>query len=260
MRVDLMNRVALVTGSARGIGRAIALALAENGARIAVSDVLDGEHTCEEIRERGGEARFFSADVSSADAVNELAGAIERNMGPIDILVNNAGIGARTRVPIQEFPEEEWRRIISVDLDGVFYCSRVVSRRMIERRKGAIINIASVFGVIPARMQCAYTAAKAGVVNFTRTHAVELGPYGIRVNAVAPGSTLTQGTRAAFFNPAAKEKGDSLLSHIPLGRPGEVEDIAKGVLYLASDDANYVTGHVLVIDGGWTAGYTRDLY
>jgi len=254
-----MDRIALVTGAATGIGRSIALALADNGARLAVNDVNKGERTCEEIRERGGEARFYQADVSDVDAVNAMVAAVEREMGAIDILVNNAGVNVgKNRVPTHEFPDAEWHRIIKVDLDGVFYCARAVSAAMIKRGKGAIINIGSAFGVVPARLQCAFTAAKAGVLHFTRSHALEVGQYGVRVNGIAPGSILTEGTRSLFYNPESKQKADSLISHIPLGRPGETDDIAAAALYLASDDAKYITGHVLVVDGGWTAGFSRD--
>jgi len=259
LKVDLLNRIALVTGAAGGIGRCIALALADNGARVAVNDVKAGERTCEEIRERGGQASFFPADVSDAGAVNNLVAAVERDLGPIDVLVNNAGVNVgKERGPTHEFLDVDWHRIIRVDLDGVFYCSRAVSAGMVKRRKGVIINISSVFGLFPARLQCAYTAAKAAVANFTRAHAVEVGPYGVRVNGVAPGSTLTEGTRTMFYNPEAKKMADSLLSHVPLGRPGEGEDVAAAVLYLVSDDAQYVTGHILVVDGGWTAGFSLD--
>lgn len=259
MKVDLADRIALVTGAASGIGRSIALAFAQNGARIAVNDIKPGERTCEEIRELGGQATFFPADVSDADAVNDMIAKVEREMGPIDVLVNNAGVNVgRNRVPTHEFPDEEWHRIIRVDLDGVFYCSRAISAVMIKRRRGAIINIGSVFGVVPARLQCAFTAAKAGVLNFTKSHALEVGQYGVRVNGIAPGSILTEGTRTLFYNPESKQKADSLISHIPLGRPGETDDVAAAALYLASDDAKYVTGHVLVVDGGWTAGFARD--
>ncbi len=259
MKVDLTGRVALVTGAAAGIGRSIALALAKNGARIAVNDIVTGERTCEEIREQDGEAKFYQADVSSVAAVNAMVVAVEREIGPIAVLVNNAGVNIGTnRVPTDQFPDEEWHRIIRVDLDGVFYCARAVSAAMIKRRKGVIINIGSAFGVVPARLQCAFTAAKAGVLNFTKSHALEVGKYGVRVNAIAPGSILTEGTRSLFYNPESKQKADSLISHIPLGRPGEPEDIAAAALFLASDDASYVTGHVLVVDGGWTAGFARD--
>jgi NAD(P)-dependent dehydrogenase (short-subunit alcohol dehydrogenase family) len=258
MRVELKDRVALVTGAARGIGRAIALALADNGATVAVNDVIDGEPTCEEIRGRGGKAAFYPADVSDVDAVNAMVASVESDLGPIDILVNNAAVGPEQRVLVDEFLDSDWHRVISVGLDGVFYCSRAVSARMTKRGKGTIINIGSVFGVAPARLQCSYTAAKAGVLNFTRSHAIEVGHYGVRVNGIAPGSILTEGTKTLFYNPESKQKAESLLSHVPLGKPGEPEDIAAAVLYLASDDAKYVTGHVLVVDGGWTTGFTRD--
>jgi NAD(P)-dependent dehydrogenase (short-subunit alcohol dehydrogenase family) len=259
MKVELKDRIALVTGAAAGIGRSIALALADNGATVALNDVTNAEPTCEEIRARGGKAAFYAADVSDVNAVNAMVAAVERDLGPIDILVNNAGVNVgKDRRPTHEFLDSDWHRIIRVDLDGVFYCSRAVSVGMVKRRKGTIINIGSVFGVVPARLQCAFTAAKAGVLNFTRSHALEVGPYGVRVNGIAPGSILTEGTRTLFYNPESRQKAESLLSHIPLGKPGETEDIAAAALYLASDDAKYVTGHVLVVDGGWTAGFTRD--
>jgi 3-oxoacyl-[acyl-carrier protein] reductase len=258
MKVDLNDRIAVVTGGAGAIGQSTALMLAENGATVAVNDLHDPEATCAAIRERGGKARGYAADISDAAAVNSMISAIESDMGPIDIMVNNAGINVgKNRSPISEFLDADWHKILRVDLDGVFFCSRAVSHGMIARRKGAIINITSVFGIVPARLQCAYTAAKAGVANFTRSHALEVGQYGIRVNGVAPGSILTEGTRSMFYSPENKQR-DSMLSHIPLGAPGETEDIASAVLFLASDDAKYVTGHILVVDGGWTAGYHRD--
>jgi 3-oxoacyl-[acyl-carrier protein] reductase len=259
MQVELKDRVALVTGAANGIGHSIAMALARNGAILAVNDLSDGEQTCADIRANGGEARFYQADISSADEVNTMVAAVERDLGPIAILVNNAGVNVgKNRSPLHQFSDVDWHKIINVDLNGVFYCSRAVSAEMINRRKGTIINISSVFGVVPARMQCAFTAAKAGVINLTRSHALEVGQYGIRVNAIAPGSILTEGTRSVFYSPETKQKADSLISHIPLGAPGDTEDIAAAALYLASDDAKYVTGHTLVVDGGWTAGYSRD--
>jgi 3-oxoacyl-[acyl-carrier protein] reductase len=258
MKVDLKGRVALVTGAAGAIGQSTALMLAENGATVAVNDLHDPEAICAAICQRGGTARGYTADVSDVSSVDSMISAIESDLGPIDIMVNNAGINVgKNRVPIHEFADADWHKIICVDLDGVFFCSRAVSSRMIGRRKGTIVNITSVFGIVPARLQCAYTAAKAGVANFTRSHALEVGQYGIRVNGVAPGSILTEGTRSMFYGPENKQR-DSMLSHIPLGAPGETEDIAAAVLFLASDDAKYITGHILVVDGGWTAGYHRD--
>ncbi len=259
MQVDLQGRVAVVTGAAGGIGQSIAIALAKNGAILAVNDLRDGEETCAEIRRNGGKAIFFEADVSSADSIAAMVPAVERELGPIDILINNAGVNVgKNRFPVHEFPDSDWHRIIDIDLNGVFHCSRAVSAGMVQRRKGTIINISSVLGVVPARLQCAFTAAKAGVINFTRSHALEVGQYGIRVNAIAPGSILTEGTRSIFYSPETKEKADSLISHIPLAKPGDTDDIANATLFLASDDAKYVTGHTLVVDGGWTAGYSRD--
>jgi NAD(P)-dependent dehydrogenase (short-subunit alcohol dehydrogenase family) len=252
--------VALVTGAASGIGRSIALSLAQNGAVVAVNDIVDtGNETCSEIERNGGKAQFFAADVGDSVSVNAMAGAVESSLGPIDILVNNAGVNVgKERHPVHEFSDAEWRRITRIDMDGVFYCSRVISAGMVKRRRGSIINIGSVLGLVPIRLQAAFSAAKAGMLNFTRSHALEVGAFGVRVNGIAPGSILTEGTKSVFYNQDAKRLSESLISHIPLGRPGETSDIANAVLYLASDDAAYVTGHVLVVDGGWTAGFARE--
>ena len=260
MKVHLKDRIALVTGAGAGIGRSIAFALAENGAAVAVNDVdPKGEDTCKVIQQRGGKASFFPADVGDAESVNVMVAAVQRELGPIDILVNNAGVNVgKERRPVHEFADSEWHRIIRIDLDGVFYCSRVVSAGMVKQRRGAIVNIGSVLGLIPIRLQSAFSAAKAGMLNFTRSHSLEVGPYGVRVNGIAPGSILTEGTKSLFYNEEAKRLSESLISHIPLGRPGEPQDIANAVLYLSSDDASYVTGHVLVVDGGWTAGFARE--
>jgi NAD(P)-dependent dehydrogenase (short-subunit alcohol dehydrogenase family) len=260
MKVDLAGRVALVTGASQGIGQAIAYAFAQNGARIAVNDLNPAHNeTVTEIRRRGGDARFFPGDVGDVNAVNKMVAEVESGMGPIDILVNNAGVNVgKERRPAHEFSDSDWHRIIRVDLNGVFYCSRAVAKSMINRKKGAIINISSAMAIIPIRLQCAFSAAKAGMQHFTRSQALEVGQYGVRINAIAPGSILTEGTRQLFYNPADQMLAESLLSHIPLGRPGETEDIAQAALYLASDDASYVTGSVLVVDGGWTAGFARE--
>lgn len=262
MKVDLQDRVALVTGAGQNIGKAIALALAENGAWLAVNDINPScEETAQEIRHRGGTAKSYQADVGDVQAVNSLVTEIEREWGRIDILVNNAAVfvgSLEERYPIHAFLDSDWDRILRVDLNGVFYCSRAVSAGMVKHRRGVIINISSVAGLVPLRLQAAYDVAKAAVVNLTRCHAVEVGAHGVRVNAIAPGSTLTDGTRQTFYNPAASKLAQSLLSHVPLGRPGETTDIAHAAVYLASDEASYVTGHVLVVDGGWTAGFVRD--
>jgi NAD(P)-dependent dehydrogenase (short-subunit alcohol dehydrogenase family) len=259
LRVDLNGRRALVTGAAKGIGRAIAFELARNGASVIANDLVEADETCDAIRSAGGSAEFVKADISDAAQVEEMVTRVEKDYGPISILINNAGVNlGKERQPLHRFRDEDWDRIVSIDLNGTFYCARSVSSRMVQRKAGAIVNISSVLGIVPARMQCAFTAAKAGVINLTRSQALELGPEGIRVNAIAPGSILTDGTRSLFYNDENRQRSESLISHIPLGHPGEAEDIAYAVLYLVSDAAKYVTGHVMVVDGGWTAGYSRD--
>jgi NAD(P)-dependent dehydrogenase (short-subunit alcohol dehydrogenase family) len=261
MQVDLHGKTALVTGAAHGIGRAIALALAANGADVAVNDLPDaGQGTVEEVRGMGKRAVFLPADVSKQEEVEPMVAAAEREFGAIDILVNNAGLNTPgpKRRKIYEYDAAEWHRVLGVDLHGMFYCCRAATPRMVERKSGVVVNIASTMGLVPSRMQSAYVSAKAAVVNFTRSMALELGGFGIRVNAIAPGSTLTRGTRALFYNEPNKQQAESLLSHVPLGRPGEPEEIASAALFLASPDASYITGIVLAVDGGWTAGYTRD--
>jgi NAD(P)-dependent dehydrogenase (short-subunit alcohol dehydrogenase family) len=259
MKVDISNRVAVVTGAAGLIGRSTALALADGGAIIAVNDLRSPEEISNEIRTRGGVAHPFQADISDPGAVEAMIYQIESEIGAIDILANCATVQSNGgRFPIHEFSDEEWQETFRVDLDSVFYCSRSVSTRMIQRRKGAIVNISSAFGLVPARFQCAHAAAKAGVISFTRSHALEVGPYGIRVNGVAPGLILSEVKRSLFDLPENKQRADSLLSHIPLGVPGDSNDIAAAVLYLVSDSARNVTGQILAVDGGWTAGFCRD--
>ena len=261
MKVDLKGKTALVTGAAQGIGRAIALALASNGANVIVNDLPDQDQTVvEEVRAAGVRSVFLPADISKQDQVERLIAASEEQFGGIDILVNNAGLNTPgpLRRKIDEYDAKEWRRVLGVDLDGVFFCCRSATPGMVARKTGVIVNISSVMGMIPSRMQSAFVSAKAAVINFSRSMALELAPFGIRVNVVAPGSTLTRGTRALFYNDENKTLADSLLSHIPLGRPANPEEIASAVVFLASPDASYITGVVIPVDGGWTAGYTRD--
>ncbi|MAF12223.1 short-chain dehydrogenase [Candidatus Poribacteria bacterium] len=259
MRVELGGKVAVVTGGARGIGRAIAEALSANGARVFIVDIDADEaaRTAAKITSSTGECVALTGDVSSLEDMAEVA----ETVGPADILVNNAGINTRgDRVPIHEYSVDDWRRITQVDLDGVFITSRAIIPGMLERGGGRIVNISSVAGIVPLRLQSAFVAAKAGVVNLTKSMALELGAQGILVNAVAPGSTLTDGTKALFYGEdgAYTENAESLLSHIPLGRPGTVEEIAHAVLFLVAPESSYVNGAIVTVDGGWTAGYTRD--
>ena len=183
-------------------------------------------------------------------------------LGRINILINNAGINTRSdRVPIHQYSLEDWNRIVQVDLTGVFVTSRAIIPEILKNPDGGrIVNTSSIAGLVPLRLQSAYIAAKAGVANLTKSMAIELGSEGILVNAVAPGSTLTRGTEALFYGPdgAYTENAASLLAHIPLGRPGKVEEIAHTVLFLVSPEASYINGVVLPVDGGWTAGYVRE--
>lgn len=271
MKVALEGQVAIVTGGAQGIGRAIVDALIENGAHVAIIDIdaQAGIETAEEVRQSGGRCLFVEGDVSDAARMEAVAAEIAGHFGKIEILVNNAGINTRSdRVPIHEYTLADWHRILQVDLTGVFTTSRAVipyilkshSRSGAEDATGRIVNISSIAGLVPLRLQSAFVAAKAGVANLTRSMALELGPEGILVNAVAPGSTLTRGTQALFYGEDGvyTENAASLLSHIPLGRPGRTTEIAAAVLFLVSPDASYINGSVLAVDGGWTAGYTRD--
>ena len=255
MKVDLADRVALVTGAARGIGRAIADLLGANGAHVVYTDV--DEAALASIT--GADTRCL--DVTDVDGTQQTVDAIIADHGRLDILVNNAGVNtADHRVPIDEFPKAEWDRLLAVDLDGPYHVSKAVIPSMRTQQYGRIINISSIAGLVPLRLQSAFVAAKAGVVNLTKSMAIELGSAGILVNAVAPGSTLTDGTRQLFYGDDGmfRESMQELLAHIPLGRPGDVEEIAHAVLFLAAPESSYVNGHVLVVDGGWTAGYVRN--
>jgi 3-oxoacyl-[acyl-carrier protein] reductase len=263
MRVELGSKTALVTGGANGIGRAIVQQLAENGARVAIVDreVTAAEEAACELRDSGLQAAAFAGDVTDGARMAAVAEEVRAALGPVEILINNAGINTRKdRVPLHLYSEADWNQLLSVDLTGVFNVSRAVIPQMLESGGGRIVNISSIAGLVPLRLQSAYVAAKAGVANLTRSMALEYGPHGILVNAVAPGSTLTRGTEALFYGSdgAYTDNAASLLSHIPLGRPGKPEEIASAVLFLAAPEASYVNGHVLVVDGGWIAGYHRE--
>jgi len=258
MKVDLQGKIALVTGAARGIGKAIADSLANNGARVIYADVQFESAKAAAIATN---SRAAAMDVTDESRVQRVIDDIVAELGRLDILVNNAGINTSAhRVTFDQFPREEWDRLLNVDLTGLFLVSKAVGAVMKKQGGGKIINIASVAGLVPLRLQCAFTAAKAGVVNLTKAMAIELGAAGVLVNCVAPGSVLTDGTRALFYGPDGQfsDKAQQLLAHIPLGRPGSVEEIAHAVLFLAAPESSYINGAILTVDGGWTAGYLRE--
>ena len=259
MKSDLSGKVSLVTGAARGIGQAIADRFAANGSTVYYSDIdVTGVHAA---AARSSGCRAVALDVADGDAVRSVIGEIEREAGRLDIVVNNAGINTlQNRVTIDEFPREEWDRILDVDLNGVFEVSRAAAQVMKRQGSGRIINIASIAGLVPLRLQCAFIAAKAAVVNLTKAMALELGPCGVLVNGIAPGSTLTEGTRQLFYGKDGTfhSRVQQMLDHVPLGRPGTTDEIAVAALFLADPENTYMNGHVLVVDGGWIAGYHRE--
>ncbi|MBN2309962.1 MAG: SDR family oxidoreductase [Candidatus Hydrogenedentes bacterium] len=258
MRVDMQGKVAVVTGAAQGIGRAIAEALVENGALVTIADVQEekGRATAEAL---GPDVQFQACDVSDQAQVRALFDAVIARHGRLDAAVNNAGINTgrpEERVTVDRYSDEIWHRIVDVDLHGTFYCCKAETAQMVKQGSGAIVNIASIAGVVPLRLQIGFVAAKAAVIRMTEAMAAELGPAGIRVNSVSPGSTLVQGTRQLFYS--NKETAERLVSFIPQRRPGETNEIAAAVLFLLSDAGSYVNGHNLIVDGGWTCGFSRD--
>lgn len=262
MQIDLNGQVAIVTGGANGIGRAIVQQLADNGAHVVIVDVEGGpaEAAAREVAAGGGSCIALAGSVADLPRMEAVAAEVSERYGRLDILINNAGINSHHRVTIEEYTLEDWHRIVEVDLTGTFVTSRAVLPAMLATGGGRIVNISSIAGLVPLRLQSAYVAAKAGVANLTRSMAAELGDRGVRVNCVAPGSTLSRGTEALFYGPDGQfnDKAASLISHIPLGRPGKPEEIAAAVLFFVAPEASYVTGVVMPVDGGWLASYHRD--
>lgn len=260
MKFDMNNKVVLVTGGGGAIGGATALKFAENGADVIIHDLNEeqGNKVVEQIKEMGRKSAFIKADLNIPEEAKKMSEKALEIFGKIDILINNAGKNApeEGRKPVHEFSDEDWTKIINVNLSGIYHVSKPIIKSMVKKKYGKIVNIGSVAGLVPLRLQSAYVAAKAGVHQLTRAMAVELGQHNIYVNAVLPGSILSEGVRKKFYtDPAISE---SFLSHIPLNRPGQPIEIANAILFLASDEASYVTGSLLVVDGGWTCGFSRD--
>jgi 3-oxoacyl-[acyl-carrier protein] reductase len=243
VNIDLNDKVALVTGGSRGIGKAIGARLVGAGAKVALADVVDAAQIQAAADDIGGGAIAVSANVTDPESCAAAISQVEDALGPIDILVNNAGI-TRDGLLIR-MADEDWSAVLEVNLKGVFNMTKAVARGMMKRRAGRIVNIASVVGITGNAGQANYSASKAGVIGFSKTVAKELASRGVLVNAVAPGFIDTDMTRA--LPESARE---TLLKMIPLARLGSPDDVASAVLFLSSDLASYITGQVVVVDGG----------
>ncbi|GFR37770.1 3-oxoacyl-[acyl-carrier-protein] reductase FabG [Insulibacter thermoxylanivorax] len=248
--MSLQGRVALVTGASRGIGRAIAISLAEAGADVAVNyagNVQAAEETAEAVRALGRQALLVKADVGDMEQAESMVKQVLEHFGKLDILVNNAGI-TRDNL-LMRMKEKEFDQVINTNLKGVFNCMKSVTRPMMKQRFGRIINISSVVGAAGNAGQINYAAAKAGVIGMTKSAAKELASRGITVNCVAPGFIATEMT-----DQLSEETREQLLKSIPLGRLGQPEDVARIVRVLASEDADYMTGQTIHVDGGMYMG------
>jgi len=251
----LENKVALVTGAGLGIGRATAILLAKEGAKVVVVDKdPTGKETVEDIQKSGGKAIFVKADVSKAEDARRMIETCVEEFGRLDILFNNAGIlkGGPSGDNILEITEEDWDRIIDVNVKGIFLGCKYAVPHMIKQGGGSIINAGSIAGVVARSGQLGYSTAKGAVVNMTRELALDLAKYKIRVNATCPGFISTPLVKS--FVDSQPQMASIWQSWHPLGRFGTPEEVAYAVLYLASDESSFVTGSALVIDGGFTAG------
>ncbi|TCS82439.1 SDR family NAD(P)-dependent oxidoreductase [Tepidibacillus fermentans] len=248
--MDLFNlegKVAVITGSGKGIGKAIALGLADAGADVVVvaRTQSDIDQTVLEIEQKGRKAIGISTDVKKKEEIERMVEQTLHTFGKIDILINNAGMNIRT--PALEVSEEEWELIIQTNMKSVFLASQAVGKHMVEQKHGSIINISSVAGHVALRTGVAYAATKAGIIQMTKTLALEWGKYNVRVNAIAPWYFKTPLTEKLLTN---KEYYDEVISRTPLRRVGDVKELVGPAVFLASDASSYVTGHTIFVDGG----------
>lgn len=252
----LNGKVCIVTGGSLGIGKATCLRLAEEGASVAITDIDDteGQLVRDEIERRGGVASYWHLDVTDEAAVQQVFDEVAEKLGRIDVLVNNAGISGVDK-PTDEISAEDWQRVMDVNVNGVFYCTKAAIPHLRKAGGGSIVNLSSIYGVVSAPDLPPYHASKGAVRMMSKTDAVLYAKDGIRVNSVHPGFIWTPLVQA--LGEASAEGAEAYLKHLeglhPLGHLGEPEDIAAGIAYLASDDAKFVTGSELMIDGGYTA-------
>ncbi len=242
----LKDKVAIVTGGTKGIGRAISLLFAEEGARVVANfskDVEAAEHLIGEAQVKQLPLRLFKADVTQFDQVKEMVEDVSAEYGRIDILVNNVGLIRDNFLMLMS--DEDWDALMKANLKSLFYCCRAVIRKMIPERRGKIINISSISGILGTSGQTNYAATKGGMISFTKSLARELGPFNIHVNAVAPGLIESE-----VLSKMAKEKVEAIIKSTSLGRLGKPEEVARAVLFLASDLSTYITGQTLIVDGG----------
>lgn len=252
----VQDKVAIITGGARGIGRATCLLLAKKGATVAVTDIIDGEgqQVVDEIKADGGNARFWHLDVTSEQEIITVFADIQQTFGKITVLMNNAGIMGANK-PTHEVTEEEWDKVISINVKGTFFCTKHAVPQMKEAGGGSIINVSSIYGMVSSNDMPPYHASKGAVRLMAKTDALMYAKDNIRVNSIHPGIIWTPLVKS-IVNPQGgddEEIRKRVGNMHPIGRIGEPEDIANGVLFLASDETSFVTGSELVIDGGYTA-------
>ncbi len=253
IKYNLKDKVAIVTGARQGMGKAHALLLAEAGAKVVVSDISleDCQKVVEEIENNGGEALALKCDISKKKEVDKMVEGVIEKWGKIDILVNNAGICQFK--PFFDLEEKDWDQTLDINLKGYFLCSQAVGKEMLKQKSGVIVNVASVAmgqqGIGMSNI-VHYCASKGGIAAMTEALAVELAPYNIRVNAVSPGMIETPMINSVKESP---EQMETILNRVPLGRVGKPEEVSNLVLFLSSDESSYMTGSVVVVDGGWLA-------
>lgn len=259
--MNLNGKVVIVTGGSGAIGSAICKRFAKAGAKvIAAARKLEKlEAVVAEIKAAGGEAAAVQVDVTDKASCAQMAEEAVRIFGRVDCLVNCAGVAGRLEnlKPLHEFDDDYWNKVIATNMTGVFNASKPVINKMIDLGiHGSILNVGSATGLIPIKLQCAHSAANAGVFNFTKAMSMELSPEHIRVNAIAPGEAWNDDVKELIEKDPAKQA--EITSHIPLGRLGQAEEIAGIAAFLAGDEASYISGAIIPVDGAWTSGYSRD--